>query len=244
MMNNLYRCLLLSLMITISSCAIADDGGLWMSTTRVVYPEGENGVTLQVNNGSSVTPYLTQVSITNSQQRPIPNVFIAVPPLFGLESKSSNLIRIMAMQNGVTALPHDRESLFYLVIKGIPGGEPMKDSALTHHIGALIRLALTVRMKLFYRPAKLPITPEQAYASLLIYRKANTVILQNSSPYYISLDQLRIGTIDLKIDDDNYLLAPFSQQQWNVHTQGNQATGKVINDVGEKTAFQVLVTEK
>jgi len=129
-----------------------------MTGTRVIYPAALSGKTLQLSNPDA-HPYLVQVWLDAGDENSEPGAadngapFIANPPIFRIEPGSGQAVRLMP--SDTSALPTDRESLFYLNFSQIPALEP---EALE---GNALLMVMKSRFKLFYRPRGLsPAAPE------------------------------------------------------------------------------------
>src|SRR5690606_20839946 len=94
------------------------------SRNRIIFPATERAVSLTaVNHGDGV--YLVQAGVSGEPGKRTKAPFVVTPPLFRLEAKSENTLRIIG--NGA-GLPQDRETVFFftgLVIPAaaVPGGE-------------------------------------------------------------------------------------------------------------------------
>lgn len=73
-------------------------------------------------------------------------------------------------------------------VKAIPS---MDKSKLTENT---LQLAIISRIKLYYRPAKLALPPDQAAEKLRFRRSANSLTLINPTPYYLTVTELNAGT--------------------------------------------------
>lgn len=72
-------------------------------------------------------------------------------------------------------------------VKAIPS---MDKSKLTENT---LQLAIISRIKLYYRPAKLALPPDQAAEKLRFRRSANSLTLINPTPYYLTVTELNAG---------------------------------------------------
>lgn len=89
--------------------------GIVIESTRYLYKEGTREITAQIDNKDEI-PYLIKSWVEAPKgQAPY---FMATPPLFRLEGKEKNTVRIFSTAN-LTA-PSDRESLFYFNVMAIP----------------------------------------------------------------------------------------------------------------------------
>jgi fimbrial chaperone protein len=88
--------------------------------------------------------------------------------------EKENTLRIIDATNN--QLPQDRETLFWMNVKAIPSMDKSKLSDNT------LQLAIISRIKLYYRPAKLALPPDQAAEKLRFRRGAGTLTLINPTP--------------------------------------------------------------
>ena len=90
------------------------------------------------------------------------------------------------------ALPQDRESVFYFNLREIP---PRSKESNT------LQLALQTRIKLFYRPKSIQPTRAQMATPwqdrLTLTRQGDSFIVNNPTPYYISLVSAGSGNADV-----------------------------------------------
>ena len=80
--------------------------------------------------------------------------FVITPPLFSMQGKKENTLRIIDATNG--QMPEDWESLFWVNVKAIPAMDKAKTGE------NYLQFAIVSRIKLLYRPQGLVIPPEQA----------------------------------------------------------------------------------
>ncbi|SUY92931.1 Chaperone protein focC precursor [Buttiauxella agrestis] len=195
--------------------------GVVVGGTRFVFPEHQNTLSLEVKNTGSL-PFLIKTQIT-ADSGAVP--FIATPPLFAVEAGHENAVRIIRTDG---TLPDDRESLFYISIAAIPSGKPQPHS---------LQIALRSRFKLFYRPDALQANARTAYQQIAWHQNENGLVINNSTPYYITLSQLRINQRDIPIVE---MLAPFGQEQFNVCARGEvcQLQWQTLDDTANLTPLQ------
>lgn len=93
--------------ILLFSTSLACYAGVQVGTTRIIYAEGKKEASVSLDNLDS-TPYLIKSWIENNNNAG--THFLVTPPLFRLEGKQKNVVRIFKL-DGV--LPADRESLFF-----------------------------------------------------------------------------------------------------------------------------------
>lgn len=185
-----------------SFCA---DANIVINGTRVIYPEKNKGVIVQlVNNGSD--PSLVQAWIDDGDINSTPETanvpFLLSPPVVKVAGNNGQQLRIQKMGE---ALPGDRESVFYLNVLDIP---PTPENLQGRNT---LQLAIKSRIKLFYRPAVLSsgVTAVTDLIELQAAGKGFNVI--NKSPYFFTLANVdREGKKNLLVD--SVMVAPFSSQ--------------------------------
>ena len=146
--------------------------GVALGATRVIYPAGQKQAQLAVTNNDDST-YLIQSWVENADGAK-DGSFVITPPLFAMQGKKENTLRILDATNG--RLPQDRETLFWMNVKAIPSMDKSKLSENT------LQLAIISRIKLYYRPAKLALPPDQAAEKLKFRRSGSSLTLINPNP--------------------------------------------------------------
>ena len=128
--------------------------GLLIDSTRVIYPESKNEVTLSLtNNGNQ--PRLLQTWVDKSESTILPDAtdvtFIVSPPLFRLDPGKGQTLRIMLITKN---LPKDRESVLWLNL--------LEVSPKTMEDNNGIKFSVRTKLKIFYRPENLQGDPDDA----------------------------------------------------------------------------------
>lgn len=146
------------------------------------------------------------------------------PPLFAMQGKKENTLRIL--DAGSSQLPQDRETLYWMNVKAIPSMDKSKLSDNT------LQLAIISRIKLYYRPAGLPLAPDEAAEKLKFRRSAGSLTLVNPTPYYLTVTELNAGTRVL----ENALVPPMGEASVPLPSgAGSNITYRTINDYGALT---------
>jgi len=211
-------CLLVALLsLVISNSAVA--AGVSLSSTRVIYPREAKQATINVTNRDQHDSFLVQSWVSDVQGTKVTD-FTVTPPLFVIKPGKSNILRIIYSGS---ALPADRESVFYLNNKAIP--------SLSNNMpqGNSLQIATQAVIKLFVRPANLTMKPSDAAATLRCQATGGEITVSNPSPYFVTLV--------------NFTVAGKKQPNTMVPPKGRQiirATGAVsyqtLNDYGAVTA--------
>ncbi|WP_454674610.1 fimbria/pilus periplasmic chaperone [Achromobacter pestifer] len=205
-----------------------------LDRTRVVFSGQDKSVSLSISNQNEQLPYLAQAWIENERDEKISSPLVVVPPIQRLEPGGRSQVKIQGLP-ALDKLPQDRESLFYFNLREIP---PRSDKANT------LQIALQTRVKLFYRPAALAkrsagSSPWQE--SLTLTRQGDQYVVNNPTPYYITLidasDRVNGKTPDAF---EPLMLAPKSQAVLTVGVKVLGATPVLtyVNDFGGRPQLE------
>lgn len=193
-----------------------------LNGTRVIYKGNMKDTSLTIKN-SDDQPLLVQSWVETTANKKDNSPFIITPPLFKIEGDQESTLRIIKLPN---ALPQDRESLFWLNVKGIPSSEQDSKNKLI--------IAIKTQIKLIYRPdALLDGSPIEASQKLQWKRNGNNIKVTNNSPYYINFNYIKINSAQLEDREIRYL-PPYSSKEITVKapTSGVVLRWQSINDYG------------
>ena len=162
-----------------------------LEATRLIYPERNKEVTLRINNVGDA-PALAEVWLDKGDaQAPagateVP--FVLTPPLFRLEAKKGQSLRVIYARE---PLPADVESLFWLNVLEIP---PKADSA---ESGAnQLRMAFRTRIKVFFRPKGLTEdvldAPSKVRWSLVKVGEGYALKASNPTPFHVTFGSVSL----------------------------------------------------
>lgn len=212
------------LALAVVFCTPHAEAGVALGATRVIYPAEQKQVTLGVSNNNDKDTFLIQSWVENDDGQK-EGRFVITPPLFLMQGKKENTLRIIDATNN--ALPKDRESLFWVNVKAIPSLDKAKQKENT------LQLAITSRIKLLYRPQNLSMAPDQAPGKLTFKRDANTLVLNNPTPYFLTVTELNAGTRSLA----NVMVPPMGAATVKLPGDaGSAITYRTINDYGALTS--------
>lgn len=231
--------LLLTTLFTVTFWSGMTYSSLTLNADRLIYNEkdGDASVTVHSNEDRA---YLIQSWLDAGDSNVKKNLpFVVTPPLFRLAPKSDNVIRVMYLGNG---LPADRESLFWLDVKGVPGLNDEESKVENRMV-----LAINNRIKFFFRPAGLKGDPGEAVKTLHWTRAGNTVKVDNASPFNLVLSDITIDkeAVSVSVVDNNTVIPPFGHKSYQLkHTPaaGASVEWNALNDFGvtSKTFSQRL----
>lgn len=209
--------------------------GFGINATRLIYPEGAASISVTVRNTMDHLPYLVQTGISQAQDKQTPAPFTATPPLFRLEPKSVNQIRI-ALHDG--QLPRDRESVFYLRASAIPASATPNGAQQQTNVQGSAQFGVGNIIKLFYRPSGLPATSADAQKNLQFMRVPGGIKVSNPSPYFVSFATLKVGEQKFTLSTPEALMiAPFGNHTYPASVIKGNVRWQTINDAGGLDAF-------
>lgn len=198
-----------------------------MDRTRVIFNGGQKSISLNITNNNKQLPYLAQGWLENTEGKKIQSPLVVLPPVQRLEPGKSSQLKIESLP-AISALPQDRESLFYFNMREIP---PKSDKPNT------LQIALQTRVKLFYRPKA--IIPEQnsspSQEKLTLEKQGDQFIVKNPTPYYVTIINATANAKSSNGKDFTPLMvAPFGQDKLGVSSTllGNSPVLTYINDYG------------
>lgn len=201
-----------------------------MTGSRVIFPSGLHEKTIQFSNPDP-QPYIMQLQITTADNQPNPkSPFVLLPPVFRMEAHSGQTVRLIA--NGTAALPQNRESVFYLNFTQLPSIKA--DLQERNHLA----IAITSRVKIFYRPDSLSGNPIDAYKDLQFSLQQGALKVTNPTGYYININAAQFIKSGKSIRlSDPTMLAPMSTAKWQPTQKISSLDGAIIkltvvNDYG------------
>ncbi|MFC4763674.1 fimbrial biogenesis chaperone [Dyella koreensis] len=211
--------------------------------TRVVFPAKDGEVTVRLTNDND-RPVLVESWIDRGDVHSTPESvdvpFLITPPLFRMEAKKEQSLRIVYTHE---QLPADRESLFWLNVLEVPP-KPTGPQAEGQN---LLQLALRSRLKLFYRPAGLQGDPLKAPAALtwkvVSEGKGYALVAHNPTPFHVTISEIAVNIGGKPVTTELGMAAPLSDLHLALHDAAQKpATGSTvnftaINDYGAAAAF-------
>lgn len=221
-MKNINRYFMVSIILSFflfSELGYAE--GIVLEGTRVIYKSGTKTKTIKVKNTDKETTFLVQNWVeTGSGDRT--SDFILTPPVFKSVPDSDNLLRLRYA--GGVGLPENKESIFYLNVKSIPS---IDKSAISDR--NVMVLAVKTRLKLIYRPAKVPDYKDSQIPELLkFYNNNNHLYAENSTPYYITLTNITSNNVKIK----DIMLRPYDSMKIRDNLISKEISFSFINDFG------------
>lgn len=199
-----------------------------ISSTRVIYPQSEREVTVQISNQGK-GPVLLQSWIDDGRASASPDTinvpFVLTPPVNRIDPDKSQSVRIRYTGSGLAG---DRESLFWFNALEVPP-RLQKDAGINH-----MQMAFRTRIKLFYRPAGLKGTPEDAARSLQWQSLGNKLTAVNNTPWHVSLVDVETTVKGRKVVTEANTVPPFGNQTFisKESQAGTVIRWRSVNDYG------------
>lgn len=150
------------------------------------------------------------------------NALVVTPPLFRLDAGQKNSIRVI--KTGAP-LPENRESMYWLNVKGIPSTDPDAHEN-------QVEIAINTQIKLIYRPKSLlDKTPDSMTASLKWRASGDELTVTNPTPYYMNFATVKVDGEDVK---NASFVAPGSTMKFKLPHVVSHAnvTWRIISDYG------------
>jgi len=210
-----------------------------LTGTRVIYPEPEREVTLKLTNEGD-SPALVQAWIDSGNPNATPedaqSPFTLAPPLFRLDPKKGQTLRIIHLQQ---PLPRDRESLFWLNVLEVP---PMASGSAEQQNS--LQFAFRTRIKLLFRPTGLPgdanSAPEKATWQFVRKEDGRHVLAAtNPTPYHVTYIKVKATAHGTEYgNDDGAMAAPGETVEFPIDgtpaasSEPEQVQYSFINDFG------------
>lgn len=223
-----------------ASIAYADNGNLTqqnqafsvtLGASRIIYTPGTKGQIIAVLNEQDY-PMLVQTQVTADEQNlnTASGRFNAVPPLFRLDAKQRAKVRVI--QTG-GEFPEDRESLYWLCVKGIPpsGDDSWADNFAANSPTLMVQTLLTNCIKLLVRPKALAGQNSLTMAERLSWKiDSQGLTATNPTPFYINLSTLTVGG---KAVEQVRHIAPFSSHTFALPAQASgEVQWRALSDLG------------
>lgn len=206
------------------SMSFSASSGVVIESTRYLYQEGSREISAQLENKDD-TPYLMK-SWVEAPEGLTTSYFMVTPPLFRLEAKQKNTVRIFPNAN-ISSAPSDRDSVFHFNVMSIPPTDSNADSE------NKLQLAVRHRMRLIYRPKAIQNLSVDAEAKKLKWNKVNNKItVNNPTPFFIYFKSVKIQKKELS--GTIVHVKPFSTESYTLpsNIDGREMTWAIATEYG------------
>ena len=204
--------------------------GIQLGGTRIVYPASDREASILVKNQGSDDVMIQSWIEPNSQGTDVDVPFAITPALARMGGNKQQMLRIFYHGRG---LADDRESVYWLNVQEIPQQAEGQNT---------LQVAVRQRIKVFYRPAGITGTLEEAAKQLqwrLVSRAGVSQLeVNNPSAFYISIGSMKLKNVLQEYDVEDQMLAPKSTSYLTVKKLGAlpqravQLHWEAINDYG------------
>lgn len=218
------KSLLKVVVISFISTSFVAHSGIVIDSTRHLYKEGSREISANIENKDDI-PYLVK-SWVEPREGNNTSFFMVTPPLFRLEPKQKNTVRVFPNAHIVNA-PKDRETVYFFSVMSIP---PTNEADNDKN---RVQLAVRHRMRLIYRPLSIQNLSINEEAKKLEWRKANNKItLKNTTPFFIYFKSVKINGKELSGTVNN--IDSFATKEFSLPdgVNGSEIVWKVATDNG------------
>jgi len=210
-------------LVTLAVSGIANSGVV-IESTRYIYKEGSREISAQMENKDD-SPFLMKSWVEPAEGKSNA-YFMVTPPLFRLEGKQMNTVRIFPNAH-ISKAPTDRDSVYFFNIMSIP---PTNESLEGEN---KLQLAVRHRMRLIYRPKAIQGINVSNEVTKLEWRKANnTLTIKNPTPFFLYFRSVMINGKELSEIVPH--IAPFATSEFNLPAgiDGRQVKWAIANEHG------------
>lgn len=217
------RLITLFTLALIASSTAANAEGIQLGRTRVIYDANKKEASLPLINSEKELPWLIQSWVMNADNK-TRAPFIITPPLFRLDPKYEQTLRIMKSEN-ITQT--NVESLYYLIVRMIPASDRQNQQS------NVLNIIYKTQIKLFYRPKGLEGSADDACKNLHFSQSGKQLTIENTSHFYTVFSSLTLGSSKVQAD----MVAPQSSVTLplNAPIATSSASWHCINDYGGET---------
>jgi len=235
----LFRGLALAGLLSLGAAAqAADNGGVQLSGTRLIFDGSKDAASMTVTNASAkdvwlmrfwVSPYDEKSDSNPDKKAAVP--FAVTPPLHRLDPKGAVQLRVNKLTD---SLPADREAVYYLNSLAIPPKKGEKTYQKAVQSG--MQFAVNTRIKLFWRPAAISdaAAVKRAPEQVTLSASGKTLSIRNPTPYHLTMGQLAVNGKTVQVNGDS-MIAPFGELQVPVSAAHGTLSYSTIDDRGMTT---------
>lgn len=206
-----------------------------LDRTRVIVNGGEKSVSLNINNENKNLPYLAQGWMEDDKGNKISSPLTVLPPVQRIEAGAKSQVKVQTSP-ALSALPQDRETLFYFNLREIP---PRSNKSNT------LQIALQTRIKLFYRPKAIELDKTQAangdwVEKVTLQKQGDKFIVNNTAPYYLTIIEGSSSAEGHAVAFEPVMVSPKSSApiEASAAAFGSKPVFTYINDYGGRQKIQ------
>lgn len=199
--------------------------------TRVIYPEGVNSMAIQLTN-SGKNPALVQSWIDSGDFNSTPEnsnaPFYISPPIIKINGLQGQQLNLKKQDNLGNKLPENVESVFYLNVLDIP---KTADEAKGKNA---IQLATRSRIKIFYRPQSLNLSPGNITDKVSYKLSNGNIMVKNDSPFHLTIASITTKENKNKSLIESEMIPPLSIRELPLNSKlnSNDLLMNYVDDYG------------
>ncbi|RFD23997.1 molecular chaperone [Pseudomonas sp. GL93] len=217
-------------LLVLNACSSICFAGLQVGGTRIIFPSTDREASIQVRNEGAEDIMIQSWIEAPPGQDASEVPFAITPSLARLSYKKQQMLRVFYQGEG---LPMDRESVFWLSIQEIPQVSKTENS---------LQVAFRQRLKLFFRPAKLPGTPDEAAKKLKWSFVKGAIepmlLVNNATAFHVSLGSVAVLAGGKKYTVEAQMVSPNATTKMKINELPKHYSGALsvvwesVNDYG------------
>lgn len=207
--------------------------------TRVIYPSDANEVSIKMNNNGE-SPVLVQSWLDkgdiNAKPENLQVPFTLTPPINRVDAGKGQTLRLNYTG---TALPNNKESIFWLNVLEVPAKTKQSDKN-------LLQMAFRTRIKVFFRPSGLSGNANDAVESLVWNTTPNGLKVTNPTPFYVSLSDIAAQVNGKIVNGELDMVEPKASREFQLNdfskiSHGSKIDVNYINDYGAVGIYKAVI---
>ena len=205
--------------------------------SMLIFDGRKNSSSYRLDNTDTHLPWLVQAWVEDVNEKRT-DVFTSVPLVFRVEPSSTFTVRIVKK----SAVPEDRETLYWAVSNSLPGGERSEQKAEDDKISAQLSLAYRFKVPMIYRPAALAGKPQQPESLQWHADKGGKLTVHNPTRYVVQLNYVNAGGKRYQGKGVSWFISPEKSVTVDVSAgTGSRIKYGVVNDYGAVREYEGIV---
>ncbi|HAW8215080.1 TPA: molecular chaperone [Escherichia coli] len=205
--------------------------------SMLIFDGRKNSSSYRLDNTDTHLPWLVQAWVEDVNEKRT-DVFTSVPLVFRVEPSSTFTVRIVKK----SAVPEDRETLYWAVSNSLPGGERSEQKAEDDKISAQLSLAYRFKVPMIYRPAALAGKPQQPESLQWHADKGGKMTVHNPTRYVVQLNYVNAGGKRYQGKGVSWFISPEKSVTVDVSAgTGSRIKYGVVNDYGAVREYEGIV---
>ncbi|EEX0331640.1 molecular chaperone [Escherichia coli] len=218
-------------------CSCVEAASFGPRESMLIFDGRKNSSSYRLDNTDTHLPWLVQAWVEDVNEKRT-DVFTSVPLVFRVEPSSTFTVRIVKK----SAVPEDRETLYWAVSNSLPGGERSEQKAEDDKISAQLSLAYRFKVPMIYRPAALAGKPQQPESLQWHADKGGKMTVHNPTRYVVQLNYVNAGGKRYQGKGVSWFISPEKSVTVDVSAgTGSRIKYGVVNDYGAVREYEGIV---